>query len=188
MGLSCQHNSMWVTFICKTFHCMKMFYLISKSSIIFCPWQSIVHHQVEKVISYEINQGGRRQNKILDLGVTHRVSGSAEPAFQDKPSQDFLGHSWVSRCTGRKAAIHLLHGRRLDAAAAQRQSKGPRETEGIWISQAQNIPPGSSHDSFERKYLSARASFRLGRKWQLLPLRDKEESLCLHLCQLIYSP
>ena len=124
MGLSCQHNSMWVTFICKTFHCMKMFYLISKSSIIFCPWQSIVHHRVQRVISYEINQGGRRQNKILDVGVTHRVSGSAEPAFQDQPSQDFLGHSWVSRCTGREAAIHLLHGLRLDAAAAQGQSRG----------------------------------------------------------------
>lgn len=187
MGLSCQHNSMWVTFICKTFHCMKMFYLISKNSIISCPWQSIVHHQVQRVISYEINQGGRRQNKIPDLGVTRHASGSAEPAFQD-PGKDFVGHSWVSRSAGREAAIHLLHGLRLDAAAAQGGSRGPRETEGFLISQSQNIPPGSSHDSFERKCLSTRASFWLGRKWLLLPLRDKKESLCLHLCQLIYRP
>lgn len=34
-AVSSQHNSLWVTFVSKTFHPMKMFYLISKSSIFF---------------------------------------------------------------------------------------------------------------------------------------------------------
>lgn len=106
MGLSCQHNSMWVTFVCKTFHRVKMFYLISQSSF-FCPWQSIIHHWVQRVISYEINQHGRKQDKIPDLGETHRVSGSAVPTLQDPALSGPLGPSCLWRGTvGGKGVIH----------------------------------------------------------------------------------
>lgn len=54
-AVSSRHNSLWVTFVSKTFHPMKMFYLISKSSI-FCHRQGLIHHHVRRVISCKINQ------------------------------------------------------------------------------------------------------------------------------------
>lgn len=81
-GHSCQHKH--ITFVCTTFHFIKTFYLIRKSSFFFFSFgsrQSTIHHRILGVISWETNQGGKKAKSMSSplWNLTHLRLSCAFP-------------------------------------------------------------------------------------------------------------
>ena len=156
---------------------------ISKSSFFFfCPRQSIIHHQVHRVISYEINQDGGKQNKILGLSETPCVSGSAVPTLQHSALAGPLAHSCFWGDTARKAVTRPC---RRDGTAVQTQSGGPEPLRTAYLKRKISHLGAPVTGLIESVYLPEPFSVRWKVNW-VYPWGIKK-SLFSHLCSAWYT-